>query len=56
MTGWVLAHALSTSDVDCTATVMLKMPENCQAYYRRMLTRPAVRQVLAEEGYASVLR
>lgn len=32
------------------------LPENCQAHYRLMLTRPAVRQVLAEEGYASVLR
>lgn len=26
------------------------------AHYRRMLARPAVRQVLAEEGYTSVLR
>ena len=34
----------------------IPLPENCQAHYRRMLTRPAVRQVLAEEGYASVLR
>ena len=31
----------------------IPLPENCHAL---MLTRPAVRQVLAEEGYASVLR
>ena len=34
----------------------IPLPENCLAHYRSMLTRPAVRQVLAEEGYASVLR
>lgn len=34
----------------------IPLPENCLAHYRRLLTRPAVRQVLAEEGYASVLR
>lgn len=34
----------------------IPLPENCAAHYRRMLTRSAVRQVLAEEGYASVLR
>jgi glutathione S-transferase len=34
----------------------IPLPENCLAHYRRMLTRPAVRQVLAEEGYASALR
>lgn len=34
----------------------IPLPENCAAHYRRMLTRPAVRQVLAEEGYASVLK
>jgi len=34
----------------------IPLPENCQAHYRRMLTRPAVRQVLAEEGYSSALR
>jgi glutathione S-transferase len=34
----------------------IPLPDNCAAHYRRMLTRPAVRQVLAEEGYASVLR
>lgn len=32
------------------------LPENCQAHYQRMLTRPAVKQVLMEEGYASVFR
>lgn len=34
----------------------IPLPENCSAHYRRLLTRPAVRQVLAEEGYISVLR
>ncbi|WP_306604094.1 glutathione S-transferase family protein [Azonexus sp.] len=34
----------------------IPLPEHCAAHYRRMLTRPAVRQVLAEEGYASALR
>nr|MBL8412673.1 glutathione S-transferase N-terminal domain-containing protein [Dechloromonas sp.] len=34
----------------------IPLPDNCAAHYRRMLTRPAVRQVLAEEGYASSLR
>ena len=34
----------------------MPLPENCLAHYRRMLSRPAVRQVLAEEGYASVLK
>jgi glutathione S-transferase len=29
----------------------LPLPENCRAHYDRMRTRPAVRQVLAEEGY-----
>ncbi|VFU16529.1 glutathione S-transferase family protein [Methylocella tundrae] len=29
----------------------MELPSNCLAHYRRMLTRPAVRQVLAEEGY-----
>lgn len=34
----------------------IPLPEHCAAHYQRMLTRPAVRQVLAEEGYASALR
>ncbi len=34
----------------------IPLPENCAAHYRKMLTRPAVRQVLAEEGYGMVLR
>jgi glutathione S-transferase len=34
----------------------IPMPSNCQAHYERMLQRPAVRQVLGEEGYASTLR
>jgi glutathione S-transferase len=29
----------------------LTLPEHCQAHYQRMLTRPAVRRVLLEEGY-----
>ena len=33
----------------------IPLPPNCAAHYRRMLTRPAVRQVLAEEGYSGVL-
>ncbi|MDP3540393.1 MAG: glutathione S-transferase N-terminal domain-containing protein [Azonexus sp.] len=34
----------------------IPLPASCAAHYRLMLTRPAVRQVLAEEGYASALR
>ncbi len=34
----------------------IALPENCQAHYLRLLTRPAVKQVLMEEGYASVFR
>jgi glutathione S-transferase len=30
----------------------IPLPANCLAHYRRMLERPAVRQVLLEEGYA----
>jgi glutathione S-transferase len=29
----------------------MALPSNCAAHYARMKTRPAVRQVLAEEGY-----
>jgi glutathione S-transferase len=29
----------------------MELPPHCLAHYRRMLQRPAVRQVLAEEGY-----
>ena len=29
----------------------ITLPRNCHAHYERMKTRPAVRQVLAEEGY-----
>ncbi len=32
------------------------LPDHCQAHYRRMLKRPTVRQVLAEEGYGAMLR
>jgi glutathione S-transferase len=31
--------------------IRLDLPPNCLAHYRRMLQRPAVRQVLMEEGY-----
>jgi len=34
----------------------LELPPKCEQHYRAMLTRPAVRQVLGEEGYHSVLR
>ena len=34
----------------------IDLPENCLAHYQRLLKRPAVKQVLAEEGYASVVR
>lgn len=30
----------------------IKLPDNCRAHYQRMLTRPAVRRVLMEEGYS----
>lgn len=31
--------------------IAIALPENCLNHYRLMLTRPAVRQVLMEEGY-----
>lgn len=31
--------------------IKLELPPHCHAHYRRMLQRPAVRQVLMEEGY-----
>lgn len=34
----------------------IALPENCQAHYQRLLKRPAVKQVLMEEGYASVFK
>lgn len=34
----------------------IDLPTNCRAHYRRCLERPAVRQVLLEEGYAGMLR
>lgn len=34
----------------------LELPSRCQRHYQAMLQRPAVRQVLGEEGYHSVLR
>ncbi|MEJ2396185.1 MAG: glutathione S-transferase family protein [Candidatus Thiodiazotropha sp.] len=33
----------------------IPLPPNCRGHYQRMLQRPAVRQVLMEEGYARVL-
>lgn len=35
--------------------VGIELPPKCQQHYRSMLRRPAVRQVLGEEGYHSVL-
>lgn len=32
------------------------LPNNCRAHFQRLLQRPAVRQVLAEEGYGAMLR
>ena len=34
----------------------IPLPPNCEAHYRRMLQRPAVRQVLMEEGYGGMFR
>lgn len=34
----------------------LSLPSRCQEHFLAMLARPAVRQVLAEEGYANTLR
>jgi glutathione S-transferase len=34
----------------------VELPPKCEQHYRLMLTRPAVRQVLGEEGYHAVLR
>lgn len=34
----------------------ISLPTHCLAHYQRMLRRPAVKQVLMEEGYASVYR
>ena len=33
----------------------MELPALCDGHYRKMLQRPAVRQVLMEEGYHSVL-
>lgn len=32
-----------------------KLPENCQNHFQKMLSRPAVKRVLMEEGFASVI-
>jgi glutathione S-transferase len=34
----------------------IPLPDHCLAHYLRMLARPAVRQVLMEEGYGSIYR
>lgn len=34
--------------------INIPLPDNCLAHYLRMLARPAVRQVLLEEGYGNV--
>lgn len=34
--------------------IEIPLPEHCAAHYRRMLQRPAVRQVLMEEGYSNL--
>jgi len=34
----------------------MPLPEHCEAHYQRLLTRPAVKQVLMEEGYANLVR
>lgn len=36
------------------ARIGIDLPEHCQAHYQRMLQRPAVRQVMMEEGYAAL--
>ena len=37
------------------AKTYIELPIHCRAHYQRMLQRPAVRQVLMEEGYHSTL-
>src|SRR5574343_2046 len=34
----------------------IALPEHCAGLYRRLLQRPAFRQVIAEEGYGALLR
>ncbi len=34
----------------------IPLPMECEAHFRRLLRRPAVRQVMLEEGYASLYR
>lgn len=36
--------------------IEIALPENCQAHYQRLLKRPAVKQILMEEGYGSLFR
>lgn len=36
--------------------IEITLPEHCQAHYQRLLKRPAVKQVLMEEGYGSLFR
>lgn len=34
----------------------IELPQRCQTHYQRMLQRPAIRQVLMEEGYSSLFQ
>jgi glutathione S-transferase len=34
----------------------IDLPEGCRKHYAQMLKRPAVRQVLAEEGYSTIVK
>jgi glutathione S-transferase len=36
------------------ARIGIELPEHCQAHYTRMLKRPAVKQVMMEEGYTAL--
>ncbi len=55
--GWLVGERFSIADaalfyVEFWASRSdIKLPPRCQAHFERMLQRPAVRQVLAEEGY-----
>jgi glutathione S-transferase len=37
-----------------SARIGIELPEHCQAHYQRMLKRPAVKQVMMEEGYTAL--
>lgn len=36
--------------------IKIPLPKNCQAHFKRLLKRPAVKRVLMEEGYSSLLK